>query len=216
VISARDSILARIREALGQGIDVAVDPEVLRQRIRQHPRHIEPAFSAPPVQRFRDKIEAAEATVVAVESISTVALEIERYLGQAGIEKRLVCTGDELLRQIDWPATLEVQQRLPTANDRVGVTSALCGIAETGTLMLISGEDCPTSLNFLPDYHIVVLRADQILLRMEDAWDGLREKHAAMPRSVNFISGPSKTADIEQTVEYGAHGPRCLHVILVS
>jgi len=216
MISARDSILARIREALGRGAAAAADSEALRQRIRQHPRHIEPAFSGPPVQRFRDKIEAAEATLAIVESISAVALEIERYLGQAGIEKRLVCAGGGLLRKIDWPESLEVEHRLPTASDQVGVSLALCGIAETGTLMLTSGKDSPTSLNFLPDYHIVVLRSDQILLRMEDAWDHLREQHGAMPRTVNFISGPSKTADIEQTVEYGAHGPRCLHVILVD
>jgi L-lactate utilization protein LutC len=216
MISARDSMLARIREALGRGADAAADPEALRQRIRQHARHIEPAFSDPPVQRFRDRIEAAEATVAVVQSISAVALEIERYLGQAGIEKRLVYAGDELLRKIDWPASLEVEQRLPLAGDQVGVALALCGIAETGTLMLISGKDSPTSLNFLPDYHIVVLTTDQILLRMEDAWDHLRAHHGALPRTVNFISGPSKTADIEQTVEYGAHGPRCLHVILVD
>ena len=216
MISTRDSMLARIRAALGRDADGAGDPEALRQHIRQHPRHIEPAFSDPPVQRFRTKIESAEATVAVVESISAVALEIERYLGQAGLEKRLVCAGDELLRNIDWPASLEVEQRLPLASDQVGVTLAWCGIAETGTLMLISGKDSPTSLNFLPDYHIVVLTTDQILLRMEDAWDHLREKHGAMPRTVNFISGPSKTADIEQTVEYGAHGPRCLHVILVD
>jgi L-lactate utilization protein LutC len=96
------------------------------------------------------------------------------------------------------------------------VTSALCGIAETGTLMLVSGEQNPTSLNFLPDYHIVVLRSDQLVPRMEDAWDTLRASFAQMPRTVNFISGPSKTADVEQTVEYGAHGPRCLHVVLVG
>ncbi|MEM7564477.1 MAG: LUD domain-containing protein, partial [Pseudomonadota bacterium] len=72
-----------------------------------------------------------------------------------------------------------------------------------------------TSLNFLPDYHIVILQTEQIMRHMEDAWDHLRAKFDGMPRTVNFISGPSKTADVEQTVEYGAHGPRCLHVIMV-
>ena len=82
--------------------------------------------------------------------------------------------------------------------------------------MLVSGETSPTSLNFLPDYHIVVIEAARLVARMEDAWDGLRDIFEKPPRAVNFISGPSKTADVEQTVEYGAHGPRCLHVILVN
>ena len=82
--------------------------------------------------------------------------------------------------------------------------------------MLLSSGAHPASLNFLPDHHIVVVSADQLVGNMEDAWDRLRERGNGMPRAVNFISGPSKTADVEQTVEYGAHGPRCLHVIVIE
>jgi len=151
-----------------------------------------------------------------VDSLSAAASEIERYLVDSGAGNRLLVSGDDLIQQIEWPASLELQQRSATGEDRVSVTSALCGIAETGTLMLVSGEQNPTSLNFLPDYHIVVLRSDLLVPRMEDAWDKLRAAFAQMPRTVNFISGPSKTADVEQTVEYGAHGPRCLHVVMVD
>ena len=151
-----------------------------------------------------------------MDSLSAAASEIERYLVDSGAGNRLLVSGDDLIQQIEWPASLELQQRSATGEDRVSVTSALCGIAETGTLMLVSGEQNPTSLNFLPDYHIVVLRSDLLVPRMEDAWDKLRAAFAQMPRTVNFISGPSKTADVEQTVEYGAHGPRCLHVVMVD
>ncbi|MEZ5579927.1 MAG: LUD domain-containing protein [Candidatus Competibacteraceae bacterium] len=73
--------------------------------------------------------------------------------------------------------------------------------------MLLSGPHSPpTTLNFLPDTHIVVLRADRIVGAYEDAWDLLRARGLGMPRTVNFITGPSRSADIEQTVQMGAHG----------
>lgn len=214
--SQREQVLGRIRAALGRSDVDSEGLEAARARIRQHARQIEPAFTEPLAQRFRDKLVSAYATVVSVDSLSAAASEIERYLVDSDAGRQLLVSGDDLIQQIEWPASIEWQQRNATGEDRASVTSALCGIAETGTLMLVSGEQNPTSLNFLPDYHIVVLRSDQLVPRMEDAWDKLRTTFAQMPRTVNFISGPSKTADVEQTVEYGAHGPRGLHVVLVG
>ena len=182
----------------------------------RHARHIEPDFTDPPQLRFQRKLEAAAATVSWVGDTAAVPAEVERYLGEQRLPLEFVTSGDRLVQAIEWPQSFDHQQRVPAGDDRVGLTSALFGIAETGTLMLISGESRPTSLNFLPDYHIVLMYDDQIVARMEDAWDGLRQRVAGMPRTVNFISGPSKTADVEQTVEYGAHGPRCLHVIMIG
>jgi len=213
---AREQILTQIRSALGRAELDSARTEELRQRIARHPRHIEPAFDEPAPLRFRQKLEAAQASFAALDSLAQVGSEVEAYLDEAGLAKRLVVAGDELLQSIDWPASIDVRPWVAGSDERVSLTSAHLGIAETGTLMLLSGENNPTRLNFLPDYHIVVLTADQLVLRMEDAWDSLRSCCVEMPRTVNFISGPSKTADVEQTVEYGAHGPRCLHVILVG
>jgi len=214
--AAREQVLAHIRSALGRGELGKAQLAELRERIARHPRQIEPAFSEPPQQRFQQKLEAAEASFVALDTLAEVAAEVERYLDASAVPKRLVTSGDELLRALEWPQSIELRPWPAKGDDKVTLTVAHCGIAETGTLLLVSGEQNPTSLNFLPDYHIVVLRADQLLLRMEDAWDSLRMSFTQMPRTVNFISGPSKTADVEQTVEYGAHGPRYLHVILVG
>ena len=214
--AAREQVLARIRSALGRGAPGPERTTELRERIARHPRHIEPAFDETPRQRFRQKLEAAEASFVELETLGDVAAEIERYLEAQGAEMRLTTGGDDLLRAIEWPASIEAQPWVAGSDHRVSVTAAYCGIAETGSLLLVSGEQNPTCLNFLPDYHIVVIKAEQLVQRMEDAWDRLRASTTQMPRSVNFISGPSKTADVEQTVEYGAHGPRCLHVILVD
>jgi L-lactate dehydrogenase complex protein LldG len=84
--------------------------------------------------------------------------------------------------------------------------------------MLISGAQTPTTLNFLPETHIVVVRRDQVVATYEDGWDRLRTatQTELLPRVVNFITGPSRTADIEQHIELGAHGPRRLHIVLVE
>lgn len=215
-MNSRQVILARIRDALGRVTAELPNREELLERTARHARHIEPVFSEPPEQRFQHKLEAAAATFARADNIGAVAAEIDRYLAVQELPRKLVTSGDASIQSIEWPASFETEQRVPTGDDLIGVTAALYGIAETGTLMLVSGEGRPVSLNFLPDYHIVVLHRDQLVARMEDAWDGLRRQFGGMPRAVNFISGPSKTADIEQTVEYGAHGPRCLHVVLIG
>lgn len=214
--AARERVVTRIRSALGRGEPGEAQAAELHERIARHPRHIEPAFDEPARHRFRQKLEAAEASFAALDTLAGVVPEVERYLDAAGVAKQLVTSGDKLLNALEWPASIDARQWVAGADGRVALTLAYCGIAETGTLMLISGEQNPIRLNFLPDYHIVVLRSEQLLPRMEDAWDRLRASVTQLPRTVNFISGPSKTADIEQTVEYGAHGPRCLHVILVG
>ncbi len=210
--TAREQILARIRAANGGAADAAV----ARARIDAHARQIEPAFDDDLAVRFLAKLETAAATVCRVSAGDKVVAEIAAYLDRLGLDKQIVASDEAPLRSLDWPAEFSVEQRVPRGDDTIGLTSALCGIAETGTLMLTSAAGRPTSLNFLPDYHIVVLRQEQLVARMEDAWDLLRDSLEVMPRTVNFISGPSKTADVEQTVEYGAHGPRCLHVILID
>jgi L-lactate dehydrogenase complex protein LldG len=96
------------------------------------------------------------------------------------------------------------------------------GIAETGTLMLPSGPERPTTLNLLAETEVVVLRASAIVGPYEEAWDRLRARGrdalsgGIMPRNIMFVTGPSRSADIEQTLELGAHGPRRLHILLVD
>ena len=91
-------------------------------------------------------------------------------------------------------------------------------MAETGTLALLSGQDNPTTLNFLPDYHLVVIDKADIVGDYETVWTRLRDRYgeAVMPRIVNFITGPSRSGDIEQKLLFGAHGPRSLHVMVVG
>jgi L-lactate dehydrogenase complex protein LldG len=96
------------------------------------------------------------------------------------------------------------------------VSEAFCAIAETGSLVKLSSDASPTALNFLPDNFICLLQRQRIVRHIEDVWDLIRKEQAGMPRAVNIITGPSRTADVEQTIQLGAHGPRRMHVIIYS
>ncbi|MGE3831437.1 MAG: lactate utilization protein C, partial [Parvibaculaceae bacterium] len=102
--------------------------------------------------------------------------------------------------------------------DKASLTHAFAAAAESGTVIQLSGPDNPTTLNFLPEAHIVVLKAADLHASYEEAWARLRALYGPgnMPRTVNMISGPSRTADIEQTIVRPAHGPKDMHVIIVK
>jgi L-lactate dehydrogenase complex protein LldG len=121
------------------------------------------------------------------------------------------------MASLDWRAAgIEVEPRAARGDDLVGITGTFLGIAETGTLMLLSGPTTPATVSLLPETHVAVVEKPQIVATMEDAWDRLRAEHRVLPRAVNFVSGPSRTADIEQTVTLGAHGPYRVLIIVVD
>jgi L-lactate utilization protein LutC len=131
------------------------------------------------------------------------------------LASRLAAAPHSLLAGLVWPDPLKVSHGRAQGDDLAGLSVAYCGIAETGSLVMLSGPGSPTTLNFLPDDFICVLDVKRIVPRMEDAWALMREEHLSTPRSVNIITGPSRTADVEQTIQLGAHGPRRLHVVLL-
>src|SRR5216683_2602053 len=143
--------------------------------------------------------------------------EVARYLAAENLPAELVMAPDPGLDAIPWDARplLAIRRGRAEPGDAVSLTPCLAAIAETGTLLLVSGRDTPTTLNFLPDTHIVVLRAGQVVASYEDGWDLVRAAEA-WPRTVNLITGPSRTGDIEQRIQLGAHGPRRLHIVLVE
>ena len=117
------------------------------------------------------------------------------------------------LNALEWSA----QTRFGPASGKesTSVTTAVAAVAETGSIAFASDEQTPTTLNFLPENHIVVLHESQIVDRIEDVWIQIRSM-PAIPRAVNLVTGPSRTGDIEQTIEIGAHGPKRMHVLLVA
>ena len=127
---------------------------------------------------------------------------------------------DPGLARMPWDEqrTLQVLAGASDGDDAVGISHATAGIAESGTLVLTSGSDNPTTINFLPEHHIVVLDAADIAGDLEAVLAKIRARYGKgeMPRTVNLISGPSRSGDVEQKIILGAHGPRALHIIVVG
>jgi L-lactate dehydrogenase complex protein LldG len=128
--------------------------------------------------------------------------------------------GDPFLSALPWATAPTLQRRIGHAepHDRAALSRAVTAAAETGTLVLVSGADNPTTLAFLPETHFILIRAGDVVGSYEEAFDRLRAIYGEgnLPRSVNLISGPSRTADIEQTIVRGAHGPKRLHVVILG
>ena len=106
--------------------------------------------------------------------------------------------------------------RPATGEDKLGITGCYCAIAETGTLLLTSSPTTPNATSLLPDTQIAIVKTSRIVVGMEEAWNLLRAEIKQPPRACSFISGPSRTADIEQTLVIGAHGPYRVHIILLD
>jgi L-lactate dehydrogenase complex protein LldG len=210
---AREQILARVRRALRSRPERIgrVDEPATRSEDR-----LRPPLEADRVATFTTRLAAMAATWEALDGFERVPTAVRDYLAREGLEPAVVVTTDETMASLSWPEAISVFRRAAEDGDRVSVTSALAGIAETGTLALISGEHTPTTLNFLPEHHLVVLEAGAIVPYLEDLWPILRALPEGLPRTLNLITGPSRTADVEQTIQLGAHGPRRLHLLLIS
>jgi L-lactate dehydrogenase complex protein LldG len=225
VSEARERILAAIRASLGRGRLHPNAEAELRARLAAHRRNLVPARATAMdepgrIELFAEMAEEVQSTVTRVGSLAEVPEAIARYLAAENLPAELVMAPDPSLDEVPWNTwpLLQIRRGRARVEDRVSITPCHAAIAETGTLMLISGAQTPTTLNFLPETHIVVVRCDQVVATYEDGWDRLRAaaKTELLPRVVNFITGPSRTADIEQHIELGAHGPRRLHIVLVE
>lgn len=223
----RERVLGSLRRALGRGREATADAAAraaVETRLGAHRRGRIPARSqlapAQQIELFETMAREQAATVVRVAHRDKIPAAVAEYLKDANLPPRVRVAPDAALSALPWEdqPLLEIATGRALAEDPVSLTGAFAGIAETGTLMLRSGPSHPTTLNFLPDTHIVVLRAADVVGPYEDAWDRLRaaEGDGGMPRTVNFVTGPSRTADIEQTIQLGAHGPRRLHIILLD
>lgn len=222
-MSARDEILASVRRSLHVSGDEAPRRAAVAARLTQAPIGVMPARgqgdSAARIATFKAEAERAAATLVEVPSTADVPNEIARYLREGNLPATLRMGADPGLAAMPWDATtLEISHGPSDGHDLNAVSLAFAAVAETGTLALTSGANNPTTLNFLPDNHVVVLFARDVVGDLESVFARLRAAYGegAAPRTLNFITGPSRSADIEQTLLFGAHGPRRLHIVMVG
>jgi L-lactate dehydrogenase complex protein LldG len=221
--SSRDAVLGRVRKALGRtGSDARAraDAEAYIAAHAQGPR---PAMPADLVARFVQRASDMESTVERVGTTAEIPAKVATYLG--GLTLRPQLASQKSTQGVCWPefagldwsaAGLSIEARPTQGHDRLGITGCYCAIAETGTLVFLSGADTPTATTLLPDTHIAVVRSDRVVSGMEEAFALIRAERGALPRAMNMISGPSRTGDIEQTIVLGAHGPKRVHILLLG
>jgi len=226
--SARDQILASVRQALKRGPLGEAAAAGPAQRIAEHKRNLIPRRAAAldhpgQVELFVAMAQEVQTTVERVAGLADVPQAVAAYLAAENLPAEFVMSPDPSLDAIPWRdrPLLRIRRGKAEPQDLVSVTPCFAAVAETGTLMLLSGEGTPSTLNFMPDNHIVVMKAGEVVATYEDAWDRVRARQkergeTALPRTVNFVTGPSRTGDIEQRIQLGAHGPRKLHIVLVD
>lgn len=220
--SSRDAIFANIRRALGVKGSDRIRQQVVADRLERAPKGVIPARAqlqeAERVALFKTLCEGAAASVVSLARAEDAPAAVAAYLRDQNLPAAVRTGEDARLAGLPWGETaLAISTGRSDGADLVSVSHAEAGIAETGTLVLTSGADNPSTLNFLPDHHIVVVSAKDVVSDLEGVWKKLRARHGKgeMPRTVNLITGPSRSGDIEQTILLGAHGPRRLHVLVV-
>jgi len=215
-VDTREAILSRIRQRLGRTPKNASTAHGnMTSWLAAHPQGPRPALEVDLVKRLCEKSEALSSTIDVVRAMEDAPAAAMRYLRRHALPLTAVCAPE--VAALDWAAAgLGVEARAARDEDLVGITACFCAIAETGTLMLCSSPASPATVSLLPETHIALVDARRVVAGMEDAWQLARETYGDLPRAVTFISGPSRTGDIEQTMVLGAHGPYRVHLIVVA
>jgi L-lactate dehydrogenase complex protein LldG len=218
-MSARENILARLRGSLGRNPGTAASGRIMiDEYLVARAKGPQPKPCIDLLARFREESTSLSSTVDEVASLRDVPQAIARYLSDQRLPGKAVCWPE--FAGLDWRAAqLNVISRAVGDDDLIGITGCFCAIAETGTLMLRSGPATPAAMSLLPETHIAIVPAGRIVAVMEDGWQLVRAGSGLAPeewpRAINFISGPSRTGDIEQTMVLGAHGPYRVHIVIV-
>jgi L-lactate dehydrogenase complex protein LldG len=221
--AARTRVFAKLKSVLKDGPPAAERRAHVEQRLAAPPAHPRPAR----IQRSKDDLRALfkahldsqSATFVEVANAAEVPSAVAMYLRSNNLPQRVRAGDDAYLAGLPWSKepTLQRDAGAAAATDETGLSHAVAGVAETGTLALVSGADNPVTLNYVPETHIVVVEDQSLVGGYEDVWPKVRARFGKgqMPRTVNFVSGPSRTGDIGGKLVMGAHGPRRMCVILV-
>ena len=214
--AARSAILGRIRKAQHRPAQpTEAEYAQVQQYLADHAEGPRPDLGPDLIARFRQQALRTSQTLDEVASLDDVPAAVARYLDGIGVSHNAIAW--ETLRSLPWEGSgVKVEFRPPVNEDLVGVTGCFCAVAETGTLMLLSGAETFASAALLPETHIAIVPMSRIVGTIEDAFALAKKERGELPRATNFISGPSRTGDIEQTIVLGAHGPYRVHVILVK
>lgn len=216
-MSARERILARARAAT----ETAGDPERAARvaaRIAAAPSGAVPqqAASRGPerLALFTSKVEAAAASVSRVSGMAELPGALAHELRQRNLPAAVRVGAEPAFHGLDWGA-VELSHGVGRIEEPATLSRAEFGLAEIGAVVLASGPDNPVTLTFLGETHFVVVRERDVCGGYDDFWEAWRAR-GLDPRTINMVVGPSRSADIGQVLQLGAHGPIALHVFLVA
>jgi L-lactate dehydrogenase complex protein LldG len=223
-MNGREAVLGKVRKALKAQAKDDARRQAVADRLAKAPKGLIPARAQMDeegrIGLFAAMAEKVSATIRRVKSCDDVPKAVTEYLRARNLPAAIRIGADKRLAKMPWARqrALEIRRGPSDGDDEAGVSHAFGAIAESGTLALVSGGDNPTTINFLPEHHIVVVDAKDVAGDLETVLGKLRRRYGKgeMPRTLNFITGPSRSGDIEQKLLLGAHGPRALHIIVVG
>jgi L-lactate dehydrogenase complex protein LldG len=211
-MNAREAIFSAIRKARSEsGAPAAIAAEA--QACSEAMKRTLPALDATDLAALfiaRAGAEKVGATLERVVALRELPAAVARYVSANNLGPDFALQPDPRLQELEWGDLRPGAPLRPDSALAVGI--ALCGVAETGSLVFHSGREAPTLYEFLPLHHLVALDARTLLPRLEDYADFARD--LAVPRNVNLVTGASGTTDIEGVLARGAHGPGQLHIVI--
>jgi L-lactate utilization protein LutC len=172
-------------------------------------------------QRFREALEAVGGRCHVVRGEAEAALAVQGILDLVK-PRRVALSNSPLVRRVlemvrTDAATLEAPPPEAIFRCEIGISGAQWAVAETGTLVLESDEERHRLASLVPPVHIAIVAADRVRQTIAEVLDALSERPlGALSRTVTFVTGPSRTSDIELTLAIGVHGPAELHVVIVG
>ena len=173
------------------------------------------------LDQFRAYAGEEAATSECVDGFADVPAAVARYIAAQKLSKRVFVGAELPLTAADWAvaSTLQLDTGAVRRDGDTLVTGCYAGVAEAGALITVSSSGEPNEAKFLASTHIAVLRCQDIVSTFEDLWVRLRGEFAEAdqwPRTMNWIVGPSRTADLGVPSKLGAHGPARVHIIVVD
>jgi len=216
---AQTELMAKLRRVCKQ-----VSPEQIKSELRHLGRAPVPQPAQELCENFLINVLKNQGTIDCAANRSEAVKSIANYLHEHFRSRKLVAGNDPRLAAMPWrdggvlPRFGAAEQDYANAQTPASLSYARLGVAETGSIVTFTGKSNPAANNFLVESHIVLLDVADLVANFEEAWNRISATFddEGRPRGINFISGPSSTADIEAQLVAGAHGPRDWHVILMG
>jgi len=239
----KDEFLMRVRDALGK-TEVSSDPEYLPLKIRrQHQRQKVVTVKARADARRTEILDSlvrvaglngwhvyrsgsVEGVVDYVVSLAKkkrvrrVVRSDDKFLKTIPLDERLQRNGANVKVVRKGRDLSRKQLRRDMAQAQLGITGVDYAVAETGTCVLLSRDGMSRAVSLLPTIHVAIVEAGQVYENLDDIFAicrlAFQDNRYDMGSYMSFISGPSRTADIEQTIVVGVHGPKEAHMVLLD